>query len=260
MISYAVLSLASGHPIVAVDPGHEPSKSGAQGTCGKSEVIYNDLMARILKDTLTPSYSVLLTRQPTEEVKVTDDLLKEVLGVTKGQWARNKALMARPAIANAKAADVFISIHHDSVSKRHQTKQSDLCNGKAGVTVLNEFKKIYKIGFNIFVNNKAKEPNKGKSIRLAKLIGKAMIAMGRTPSDYHFYPIDDCKSCEPVDRELGVWHHDLAVLSHAKMPSVLIEIGNIVDHEDENRVNNDSFRTEFSSSLKSALDEYFASK
>jgi N-acetylmuramoyl-L-alanine amidase len=245
--------------VIAIDPGHEPTKSGALGTCGKSEVVYNDLIGQKLITGLD-TYSAFLTRQPGEEVKVIGGLFKELAGGSEGLWRRNMTLMARPALANAKHADAFISIHHDSVSKRHQVKRTELCDGKGGVTVTNEFRAKYKIGFNVFVNNDAKDPNRSRSIKLAKLIGHAMILMGRTPSDYHFYPVDDCKSCEPVDKKLGVWHHDLAVLRHAKMPAVLIEVGNIVDHEDEHHVNNDAFRTKFVESLKSALNEYFSGK
>lgn len=260
LMALSVSSIAAGHPIVAIDPGHGPSKSGAQGTCGKSEVTYNDLTARDLKTTLAPSYFVLLTRQPGDEIKPTDSLFKEVTGVSKGLWTKNKNLIARPAIANAKHADAFISIHHDSVSKKHQLKFQELCDGKGGTTVSDVFRQRYKIGFNIFVHNEGKERNRRESIKLAKIIGRKMISMGRSPSNYHFYPVDDCKSCEPVDKQLGVWHHDLAVLRYAKMPAVLIEVGNIVDHEDEHRINNEAFRKTFSLNLKAALDEYLTSK
>lgn len=243
--------------VIVIDPGHEPSKSGAKGTCGESEVIYNDLMAQKLKASLT-SYKVILTRQPGKEIKVDDKLALEVPGVSKNLWSRNKSLIARPALANAAHADVFISIHHDSVSKKHQTKHAGLCDGKGGITVSDAFRHRYKIGYNVFVNNDAKEPIRSKSIKLAKIIGKQMIAIGRTPSDYHFFPVDDCKSCEPVDKKLGVWHHDLAVLRHAEMPSVLIEIGNIIDHEDEAQINTDEFRQSFSDALRLALDQFIS--
>lgn len=248
---------AHANQTIAIDPGHEPSKSGAKGTCGISEVVYNDLMAQKLKTVLS-SYSVFLTRKMGQEIEVTDELLREIPGVSKSLWARNRTLMARPAMANSKQADIFLSIHHDSVSKNHKSKRSDLCDGKGGVSVTDAFRRRYKIGFNVFVNNEAHEPYRHRSIQLGKLIGKAMISMGRIPSDYHFYPVDDCRSCEPVDRKLGVWHHDLAVLRHAKMPAVLIEIGNIVDHEDESQINNDAFRIKFSEAINSALNDYFS--
>jgi N-acetylmuramoyl-L-alanine amidase len=242
---------------VVIDPGHEPSKSGAKGACGIAEVIYNDLMAKKIITVLS-SYSVLSTRQMGQDIEVTDDLLKEVPEVSKRLWVRSSTLMARPAIANKRKADVLISIHHDSVSKKHQLKRSDLCDGKGGISVADAFRNRYKIGFNVFVNNEAHEPIRSRSILLGKLIGKAMISMGRTPSDYHFYPVDDCRSCEPVDSKLGVWHQDLAILRHAKMPAILIEVGNIVDHKDESLINNDEFRLKFSEALKSALNEYFS--
>lgn len=258
LIFYAQSSFAN--KAIVIDSGREPSKSGAQGTCGKAEVVYNDLIVQKVETVLEPGYAVVLTRQPGQEVKAKNALLKEIPGVREGLWARNKSLMARPAIANSKSADAFISIHHDSVSKKHQARRPELCGGRGGVSVSDEFRGRYKIGFNVFVNNEANEPNKSQSIKLAQMIGNAMIALGRTASDYHFYPVDDCKSCEPVDRKLDVWHHDLAVLRHARMPAVLIEVGNIVDHLDENKIKDDGFRANFAEALKSALDKYFSAK
>ena len=248
------VSFANTNNTIVIDPGHEPSKGGATSTCGEKEVVYNDRMSQKLLQALKP-YKVILTRQPGKEV-VADVSLNQALSPSgKVSWAKSKSLLARPAIANSSKADIFISIHHDSVSAKHQVPHDGACKGK---TVSDDFKRKYKIGFNVFVNGDGKEPNRTKSIKLATMIGKSLLEIGRVPSDYHFYPVDDCKSCEPIDKKYGVWHQNLAVLREAKMPAVLIEVGNIVDHEDERLMVSESFRAKFSSQIKKSVDEYFS--
>jgi N-acetylmuramoyl-L-alanine amidase len=239
--------------VVVIDPGHEPSKGGATSSCGEKEVVYNDRMVQDITKALK-SYQVVLTRQPGKEVAAEPDLKQFLSPSGRASWVKAKSLLARPAIANSRNADLFISIHHDSVSEKHQIPHDGNCKGK---TVSDDFRKNYKIGFNVFVNDEGKEPNRTKSIKLATLIGKSLIEIGRVPSDYHFYPVDDCKSCKPINKKYGVWHHDLAVLREAKMPAVLIEVGNIVDHKDEGIMVSEAFRAKFSSQIKKAVDEYF---
>ena len=41
------------------------------------------------------------------------------------------------------------------------------------------------------------------------------------------------------------------------MPAILIEVGNIIDTDDEAKVNNEQFRLEFTRVIQSALDHYF---
>lgn len=254
----ALITSAYATPLIVLDPGHEPSHPGAMGTCGIKEVNYNDKIVKSLAKLLSQTYQVKLTREFGQEVNVDNDkyaaLLREA---EKSKWGQHKQLYSRPAIANLNNAVLFISIHHDSNSPVQIIKKTELCQGKGGLTLRDEFKKKYSIGYNVFVNDDKQAPERHNSLRLANLIGKEMLTINRKPSNYHVYPDGDCKSCRPIDKETGVWYEDLAVLRNAIMPAVLIEVGNIVDTDDEAIVNSDAFREKFSRAVKNAVDEYF---
>jgi len=245
-------------PLIVIDPGHEPTQGGTIGTCQQHEVVYNDEMAQFVTKALEPTYKVILTRQPEKPVQTDDLSLKNnILPADQILWESKKSLLARPAIANKDHAQLFIAIHHDSAPAEDQIFDPALCHSKGGKTLSPAFTKKFNIGFNIFVDNQENDPRSQESILLAENIGKQMIALGRTPSNYHVYPGGDCKSCRPIDAKLGVWYENLAVLRNAKMPAVLIEVGNIVDTTDEAKINNDAFRSQFSVAVKTAVDQWF---
>jgi len=255
IVPFLSLSGASTEPIVVLDAGHEPSRPGAIATCGKQEVEYNDAIVTALTTALN-GYQVLLTRKAQAEVSTDAGELPDYLNVeAQTKWDEHKTLLARAAIANKNEADVFVSIHHDSTAGRWQLNDSALCEGRGGKKLAAAFKQKYRIGFNIFVDADKPEPCRGLSLKIAQLIAERLLATGRMASDYHQ---DDCKSCRSIDSKLGIWHQDLAVLRETSMPAVLIEIGNIVDPDDEAAISSSGFRQQFAQIIKAALDEYFA--
>lgn len=258
----AILSLcvsaAHAQPIIVLDAGHEPSKSGARGSCQKKEVVYNDELVAFVQRALAKDYQVILTRHNSKELDaVNPTLIHSLPAKDRKRWTQNKSLLARPAIANRKQADLFISIHHDSTLEKQQRSNPDLCQGHGGKTLSAAFKKKYNIGYNVFIYQQGQSPRQRQSLKLANLVAKQLYDMGRTPSNYHVYPDDSCKSCLPVNKTIGVWQADFAVLRNTDMPAILIEAGNIVDAEDEARINNDPFRERFSLAIKNAVDAYF---
>lgn len=252
-----LIAPAYSSPLIVLDAGHEPSHPGAMGTCGVKEVNYNDKIVKSLAKVLSKNYRIMLTRDDGKEVDVQNEKLAELLrDVEKSKWSQHKQLYSRPAIANLNNAALFISIHHDSNATKQIITKPELCGGKGGITVRDEFKMKYIIGYNIFVNDDKQSAQRDNSLRLANLIGKQMLGINRKPSNYHVYPDGDCKSCRPINKVTGVWYEDLAVLRNAKMPAVLIEVGNIVDTDDEAVINSDAFREKFSLAIKNAVDAY----
>ena len=257
-IFFFLSSMAFALPIIVLDSGHEPSLPGAWGTCHKNELIYNDELVQEISQTLSKSYKIILTRNYGQDVELNDlDLTHNLPSIDNSLLNKHKSLYARAAIANLNHAQIFISIHHDSTSLKQQIKDPMLCGHKGGVNLKSDFKNKYKIGYNIFINNSDSTQRKLKSLQLAEDIGKQMLAMNRIPSSYHVFPVDKCKSCYPINKNLGVWHDNLAVLKYTTMPAVLIEVGNIVDPEDEKIINSNNFRVKFSKALNEALNEYF---
>lgn len=242
------MSASFAKPIIVIDPGHEPAHPGAIGTCQVNELEYNDKIAMLVAKQLSHDYEVILTRESGQNVKadnlaLPDDSLK-------------KSLLARSLIANTNNAQIFISIHHDSTLLEHQLYDPTICNHQGGKSLSQAFKDKYKIGFNIFIND-LDEKRKKETLLLAENIANGLVALGRTPANYHVYPIDSCRSCRPINEKLGIWYSDLSVLRNTTMPAILIEVGNIIDTDDEKNVNNEQFRLEFTRVIQSAVDQYF---
>jgi N-acetylmuramoyl-L-alanine amidase len=242
-------------PTIILDPGHDPLYRGALGSCGEFEFVYNDrIVTAYLK---TTSERVITTRDAGQPPRILK--LKTVAdNVPQSRYTLKTSLKARTTLANSTKAGLFISIHHDSTASRFITPDKSICQGRGGHTLLPEFKARNDIGFNVFIDGDPKNPQYQQSLRFATLLGQELIGIGRKPSNYHYYPEDDCRSCRPVIRDLGIWHQQLYVLRNVRMPAVLVEVGNIADAEDEALVNSEKFREQFAQALKRAVDRYFA--
>ena len=242
---------------IVLDAGHQPSNGGASAVCDEKEYTYNDEIVAEIKKALI-EYQIILTRKPNEEVAPQDPKLIEYLpDAEKPKFEKAKSLYSRAAIANQIKADFFISIHHDSVNESKQLKDTNLCQGKGGRRIVDDFRKKHHFGFNIFINKDAESGIYKKSLSMAGLLARSLKKLGRIPSDYHQFPDDDCKSCSPIDADLGIWHHDLALLRSARMPALLLEVGVIVDPEDEKTVSDPKFRNKLGEIFKNAFNEYF---
>lgn len=115
------------------------------------------------------------------------------------------ALVKRPAIAPN--ADLFVSIHHDSI------RQQYIDAGRQG-----EF-----AGYAVLVS--ARNVQAMRSPQCAQAIGEALRDAGERPSAYHAQRIAG-ENRPFLDRRFGVHRYDdLVVLHSASMPAVLIEAG-----------------------------------
>lgn len=133
-------------------------------------------------------------------------------------------LVSRPR--QAKGADLFVSIHHDSIKER---LLQDWEHGGAprrhndGIS-----------GFSLFVSRE--NPRPAASLACASAIGRALRNAGFVPSRYHADPVLG-ESREFADEPNGVHYFDrLAVLRHATMPALLFEAGVIVNRSEELRM------------------------
>jgi N-acetylmuramoyl-L-alanine amidase len=118
----------------------------------------------------------------------------------------------------APRADFFVSIHHDSM------QQWLIDAGRQ-----REFS-----GYAVFVSSR--NPKYEQSVRCARAIGEQLLAAGEKPSLYHADPIVG-ESRPLIDARLGVQRFDnLAVLKTAPMAGVLVEVGVIVNPDEERRL------------------------
>ena len=129
-------------------------------------------------------------------------------------------LAARPRAATG--ADLFVSIHHDSVQERY-------------LPVAGRF-----AGFSLFVSRL--NPKVKESLACASAIGTEMRRAGFTPSRYHADPVLG-ESRPFADEQNGVHYFDnLAVAKTATLPALLFEAGVIVNPEEEARVSKPEVR------------------
>jgi N-acetylmuramoyl-L-alanine amidase len=187
--------------LVAVDAGHTSAAPGAIGARGTRERDLNLAVARRV---------VLATRAA------------GVRAVLLG-GGRDLENADRSELARRLAADVLVSIHHDSVQPRYLERWTV---GGVERSHSDAFR-----GFSIFHSGAGARAC--ESLALAKLVGDELLRMGLRPTLHHAEGIPG-EGRELVDADRGVYRYDeLAVLRHASMPAVLVECGVIVNRDEE---------------------------
>ena len=185
---------ASGRYIV-VDTGHTPARPGATGASGRVEYRYNlDLSTSVAEKLAAHGDRVLRTSADGREITLDQ------------------------RSTQAPDANLFVSIHHDSM------QQQFIDAGRQ-----REFR-----GFAVFVSER--NPHYAESLRCAKSIAEWLIAAGERPSLYHAQPIKG-ENRPLIDPQLGIHRFDdLVVLRTAPIPAVLVEAGVIVNPDEEKRL------------------------
>ncbi|MGQ9920950.1 MAG: N-acetylmuramoyl-L-alanine amidase family protein [Desulfobacca sp.] len=210
---------------VAIDIGHSWRDPGAISARGVPEYRFNRHMARLL-----------LSRLHQDPIFRGSFLVNET--------GEAVPLASRPAMAAARRADVFLSIHHDSVYPEqlsqwvYQGRRLDVCDRFSG--------------HSIFISAKNGKPQ--ASLQLAKGIGQAMRQAGLRPTLHHAGRGNKVL----LDRELGIYAFDnLAVLKNADMPAVLFECGVIKNSQEEVKLCDPSHQQRLVEALYTALKEYW---
>jgi N-acetylmuramoyl-L-alanine amidase len=216
-------SCAEGRLRVAVDIGHTKAVPGAISATGKTEWAFNKRFAE-----------ELLARGKAWPALHLFALTGE-----------NLDLRERPLQAARRGADLFLSIHHDSVQKKY--KQYWQHEGK-----WQEYSDLFK-GYSLFVWEGS--PHLKDSIAVATLIGSNLRSAGFAPTLHHAEPIPG-ENRPLLNRKLGVYAAPFAVLRYATMPAVLFEVGIIVNRAEEQELEDPKVRAEIQIQLLSALQEF----
>ncbi|MBI5320710.1 N-acetylmuramoyl-L-alanine amidase [Bradyrhizobium sp.] len=213
---------------IILDVGHTAESYGAMSARGVPEFEFN----------------LNLGKRIDERLKA-DGFAETVLLVTEGK--ARPSLMKRVARANKKGADLFLSIHHDSVPGIYAEKWE--FEGKKSI-----FNDLFG-GYSVFVSRQ--NPHYQESLRFARLVGNQMASKELQFARQYDQWFMGKFQRELLDIEAGVYRYDqLIVLKMTSMPAVLLESGSIINREEELVMASDDHKNKVAAAVSAAALEY----
>jgi N-acetylmuramoyl-L-alanine amidase len=190
---------------VVLDVGHTRQSDGAMSARNVPEFDFN----------------LRLAKRIVEKLKA-EGFAETSLLVTEGK--ARPSLFMRVAAANHLGANLFLSIHHDSVPDRlledweFEGKKSHYSDRFSG--------------YSLFVSRD--NPQFEVSLMFAQLLGKQIKAGGLQYAKQYTLPIMGRFQRKLLDKDVGVYRYDeLVVLRKTLMPAVLLEAGSIINRDEE---------------------------
>ncbi|WP_314954525.1 N-acetylmuramoyl-L-alanine amidase [Bradyrhizobium cosmicum] len=213
---------------IVVDVGHTPDSYGALSARNDTEFGFNFRLARQIAAKLK-SEGFAATR----------------LLVTDGK--ARPSLFKRVGAANDGRADLFLSIHHDSVpDKLLESWEFDGANSY--------FSDRFS-GHSLFVSQR--NPHFATSLRLARMIGRQLKEQGLHYASQYTLPLMGRYRRELLDKDVGVYRYDgLVVLSRTSSAAVLLEAGSIINRDEEMTMNSSERQELIASAVAAAMGEF----
>jgi N-acetylmuramoyl-L-alanine amidase len=220
----------SGRPLeglrVALDIGHNRLKPGAMSARGVTELSFNTATTRVIAGVLEKAGAIVIVVNADGTVT---------------------SLAERPELAAKEKADVFISIHHDSVNDKYLRKWTH-----AGVE--RDYADNFR-GYSVFTSSKNAKPEVSRALALQ--VGSALHEAGLRPTLHHAEPIQG-ENRPLLDERTGVYEFsDLVVLKSATLPAILLECGVIIHRDEELLVQRPDYQDLLGHALVKALAEVF---
>jgi N-acetylmuramoyl-L-alanine amidase len=217
---------------VIVDVGHTVDVPGALSARGVPEYAFNLQLARQIKETLVGA-----------------GFDKTVLLIS--AKAPTAGLFERANIANRLPADLFISIHHDSVP-------DNLIHAWQYEGQDQQYNDDYP-GYALFVSND--NADRAGSLLFGKFLGKALQARGLQFTPHYTLPLMGHRRRQLLDADAGVYRYDqLVVLRYTRMPALLLEAGSIVNRQEELELATPERRTLTSEAVAAAVEDFCAAR
>lgn len=213
---------------IVVDVGHTPDSYGALSARNDPEFGFNFRLATLITAKLK-SEGFAATR----------------LLVTDGK--ARPSLFKRVSAANDARADLFLSIHHDSVpDKLLETWEFDGANSY--------FSDRFS-GHSLFVSRQ--NPHFASSLILARMIGRQLKQQGLHYASQYTMPVMGRYRRQLLDKDVGVYRYDgLVVLSRTSSAAVLLEAGSIVNRDEEMTMNSTERQETIAGAVAAALEEF----
>lgn len=217
---------------VVVDVGHTVDVPGALSARGMPEYAFNLQLARQIKEMLAGA-----------------GFDKTVLLIS--AKAPPAGLFERASIANRLPADLFISIHHDSVPDNlMHTWQYEAQD--------QQYNDDYP-GYALFISND--NADRAGSLLFGSFLGKALQARGLQFTPHYTLALMGHRRRQLLDADAGVYRYDqLVVLRYTRMPALLLEAGSIVNRQEELELATPERRTLTSAAVTAAVEEFCAAR
>ncbi len=217
---------------LVVDVGHTAEVPGAKTSRGLHEYEFNLRLAKLIDQQLRDA-----------------GFSRTILLITDG--GKMASLAQRVARANASGADLFLSIHHDSVPDQFLEKW--IYQGEE-----HSFSDRFK-GHSIFISND--NPDRTDSLAFARLLGRQMKARGLQYTHHYTEKFMGSRQRVLVDADAGVYRYDqLIVLKDTLMPAALLEAGSIINRDEELALATPERQALISASVLDAVDAYCATR
>ena len=213
---------------IVVDVGHTPDSYGALSARNDPEFGFNFRLARMIAAKLK-SEGFAATR----------------LLVTDGK--ARPSLFKRVGAANDGRADLFLSVHHDSVpDKLLETWEFD----GAKSYFSDRFS-----GHSLFVSER--NPHFTTSLKLARMIGRQLKEQGLRYASQYSLPVMGRYRRQLLDKDVGVYRYDgLVVLSQTRSAAVLLEAGSIINRDEEMEMNSAERQEQIAGAVAAAVGEF----
>jgi len=217
---------------VIVDVGHTAAVPGAMSARGVPEYTFNLSLAQDVKQSLVDA-----------------GFDKTVLLIT--TKAPFLGLFERAVRANAMGANLFISIHHDSVP-------DDLLQNWQYGGQDHHFNDSYP-GYAIFISNQ--NGDRAGSLMFGKFLGTELQARGLGYTPHYILPIMRNRRRELLDADAGVYRYDdLIVLQRTHMAAALLEAGSIINRQEETVLASPKRRAVASAAVTAAVEDFCAAR
>lgn len=213
---------------IVVDVGHTPDSYGALSARNDPEFGFNYRLARLI----------------TAKLK-SEGFAETRLLVTDGK--ARPSLFKRVSFANGGRADLFLSVHHDSVpDKLLETWEFD----GAKSYFSDRFS-----GHSLFVSQQ--NPHFATSLMLARMIGKQLKEQGLHYASQYTLPVMGRYRHQLLDKDVGVYRYDgLVVLSRTRSAAVLLEAGSIINRDEEMEMNSPERQEAVAGAVAAAMREF----
>ena len=213
---------------IVLDVGHTAESEGATSARNVAEFVFNLRLARRIEERLKA-----------------EGFAETKLLLTTGK--ARPSLAKRVAAANDLRANLFLSIHHDSVP--NSLLEEWEFEGKKSY-----FSDRFS-GYSVFVSRN--NPDFKTSLSFAELVAKEMKAQGLQYAQQYTLAIMGRYQHPLLNKETGVYSYDkLVVLKSTRMPAVLLEAGSIVNRDEELKMDSSERRDIISGAVAAAAKEF----